>query len=63
MSLAKIHGAFLGLSVLGVVILAIGVTINNDSYWFAANIAMGGIFASSAAVFYATMRKSRPGLD
>ena len=59
MILSKLHAAFMGLSVLGVVILAIGVTINNDSYWFMANIVMAGIFASSAAVFYATLRQGR----
>ena len=63
MSLSKLHAAFMGLSVLGVVILAIGVTINNDSYWFMANIVMAGIFASSAAVFYATLRQDRRGRD
>ncbi len=55
--LKKLYGLFLGLSVLGLVLVVTGMIIDDLTFWLIADIMFISIFASSSIVFAYSMRK------
>ena len=55
-SLKKLQTIFLGLSVLGVILVVTGMIINDDTFWSIADPITIGIFIGVAVTFYITVK-------
>ena len=55
-SLKKLQTIFLGLSVLGVILVVTGMIINDDTFWSIADPITIGIFIGAAVTFYITVK-------
>ncbi|MCE2507608.1 MAG: hypothetical protein J4F36_14305 [Nitrosopumilaceae archaeon] len=55
-SLKKLQTIFLGLSVLGIILVVTGMIINEDMFWSIADPITIAIFAGATVVFYVSIK-------